>query len=163
MKKIISCILTLVLVFSMAGTVFAAEITPDSESKSGTTTISTTKDASYIVVIPERANITFDQESNPIGSITYKEGNLEPDAYVTVALTEKTALANLSDARYTIPYEIRSEGSAFSQVVYEEDTAPQTGTPLTAYISKKSWEEAKAGKYTATLTFTITYTDPHAE
>ena len=159
MKKIFAALLTLTLCLSMASTAFAAEIDQDSEPKQGQTTLTTEKAATYVVVIPETAEIKFDVESNPIGDIEYQSGNLEPGAYVTVALTGKTDLANVEDDQYTIPYQISHSGQEFTQVVYTEKTAAGTKTPLTADITKTAWEDAKAGGYEATLTFTISYTN----
>ena len=161
MKKIFAGFLTLTLCLSMTAPVFAAGINQGSEPKTGSTTLTTEKEASYVVVIPESAKITFDVESNPIGDIEYRSGNLEPDACVTVTLSEKSALANKIDDQYTIPYQICSEGEAFADVVYAEGTAAGTKTPLTADIAKDAWEDAKAGQYEATLTFTISYINPH--
>ena len=163
MKKMLSSILTAALCLSMAVPVFAQEISQDTEPDTGTTTITASKAATYMVVIPERAEITFDTEVNPIGGIEYKEGNLEPDAYVTVTLSKQTPLAHNVDASYTIPYEIRSGETVFESAVYDESTEAGTKTPLTANISKEAWEAAKSGDYTASLTFTIQYTNPHAQ
>ena len=157
MKKIITGMVTAALCLSVATTAFAAEITPGSIV--GSTTLTTEKAPTYVVVIPEKAEIAFDVESNPIGDIEYQSGNLEPGAYVTVTLSEQTDLANVEDSQYTIPYRISCEGEEFDAVVYLEETAAGTKTPLTADITKAAWEDAKAGAYEATLIFTISYTN----
>lgn len=162
MKKRIAAVLALTFCLSMTTTAFAAEIDQGSDPKQGQTTLTTEKAATYIVVIPESAEITFDTEVNPIGAIEYREGNLEPDAYVTVTLSDQTALANKVDDQYTIPYQVSNEGEEFEQIVYTEETASGTQTPLTVDITKAAWENAKAGNYEATLTFEINYTNPHA-
>ena len=163
MKKLVTGILTAVLCASVATTVFAAEINQDSDSRTGNTLLTASKAATYTIVIPESAAITFDVEENPIGAIEYQSGNLEPDAYVTVSLSENTELTNNVDEIYTIDYEIKSGEAAFEKVVYNEDTEAGTKTPLTANITKAAWANAKAGDYSATLTFTISYTNPYAE
>lgn len=157
MKKLFATLLALTLCCSMATTAFAAEINQDSETKTGNTTITTVKDPTYIVVIPETAEIEFAVESNPIGSIEYKEGNLEPGAEVTVELKNASTLAHKEDAKYTIEYAVCKDGEAFTSVVYNEQTAAGTKTALTANITKEAWEAAKAGNYEATLTFEISY------
>lgn len=162
MKKIFAGLLALTLCLSMATTAFAAEIDQDSDPKTGSTTLTTSKAATYTIIIPESAEIAFDVEKNPIGEIEYQSGNLEPDAYVTVTLSEKTALANKVDEQYTIDYVISDAESEFTSVVYDEETAAGTKTALTADITQKAWEDAKAGDYSATLTFAISYTNPHA-
>lgn len=163
MKKMLAGILTAALCLSMAVPAFAKEINQDTDPNTGTTTLTTSKSATYVVVIPETAEIVFDTEVNPIGDIEYKKGNLEPDAYVTVTLSEQTSLANSVDNSYTIPYEIMSGEEVFEAVTYDESTKPETKTPLTANITKEAWEAAKSGDYSATLTFTIEYTNPHAQ
>lgn len=157
MKKLFATLLALTLCCSMATTAFAAEINQDSETKTGNTTITTVKDPTYIVVIPEKAEIQFGVESNPIGDIVYKEGNLEPGAEVTVELKNASTLAHKENAQYTIEYAVCKDGEAFTSVVYNEQTAAGTKTALTANITKEAWEAAKAGNYEATLTFEISY------
>lgn len=113
------------------------------------------------MVIPETAEIVFDTEVNPIGAIAYMEGNLEPDAYVTVELTAQTLLSNKIDGSYKIDYVISDADGVFTSVVYNEQIVTGTQTPLTVDITKEEWEEAKSGEYEARLTFTISYTNPH--
>lgn len=143
----------------------AAEENPQltTEQTEGNTQLLARKDASYIVVIPKQTEIPFDSTSSAIGSIVYKEGNLEPDSYVTVKLKAKTNLTHTVNASYTIPYLICSEDKTvnFDIVNYNENTSTGTETPLTAEITKEAWEAAKAGSYKATLTFAISYNNPH--
>lgn len=143
--------------------VCAATIDQDSDPKEAITTLTTSREATYTVVIPEQAGILFDKENNSIGSICYQSGNLEPDAYVTVSLSEQTPLENQADTSYTIPYEVRDADGVFKSAVYTEDTENKTETPLVVHISKEAWEKAKSGDYSAKLTFTIEYTNPHAK
>lgn len=161
MRRFIALILALFCCGVFSLTAFAADIDQDSADKSANTTLTTSKAASYLVVIPESAEITFDTEVNPIGDIQYVSGNLEPDAYVTVSLSQQTELVNEADNTYTIDYVIKSGEEDFTSVVYNEDTAAGTKTPLTVNITKEAWEAAKAGEYAATLTFEISYTDPN--
>ena len=159
--------LTLCVMALLCGTLTAraTEENPNltTEQTEGNTQLLARKDASYIVVIPKQAEIIFDSTSSAIGSIVYKEGNLEPDAYVTVKLKEKTNLAHTVNDSYTIPYLICSEDKTvnFDSVNYNENTSAGTETPLTAEITKEAWEAAKAGSYKATLTFGISYNNPH--
>lgn len=133
------------------------------EQKEGATQLSARKDASYIVVIPRQAQIAFDNTSTSIGSLVYEEGNLEPDSYVTVTLSNQTSLAHTIKDSYTIPFMICGEDktTAFTSVIYDESTKTGTKTPLTAEITQADWEAAKAGSYQATLTFQISYMNPH--
>lgn len=158
MKKLIAFCMTGILCFGMAGTVFATEINQNSDPKTADTILTTSKEASYIVVIPETAGITFDTEVNPIGDIEYIGGNLEPDAYVTVGLSSKTPLENTANSDYTIPYEVCSGNEVFEKVVYNEETEANTKIPLNVNITKEAWEKTKAGNYQARLTFSVSYT-----
>lgn len=165
-KRLVCAASALCLMVAFTSTAFAVESTGtvlDTKTKTGTMEITTRKDASYTIIIPKTANITFDTVSNPIGSIVYQDGNLEPDAYVTVALKGKTDLKYTVNEKYTIPYKIcgTDKTKDFVSVKYEENTEKNTRTPLTAEITKEAWEEAKAGSYKATLTFEISYTNPH--
>ncbi|MGN0470352.1 MAG: hypothetical protein ACI4GV_05500 [Acutalibacteraceae bacterium] len=159
MKKATSFIMATLLCAFCAQTAFAANISQDSDSKSANTQLTAFKSATYEVVIPESAIIDFDKEYTEIGNIEYKEGNLEPGAYVTVTLDSKSELKN-TKGDYTIDYSILSGTTEFNSVKYTEDTAPETKTPLQAYISSEYLDAAKAGHYEATLTFYIAYTNP---
>ncbi len=161
MKKVLTGVVSGILCLSLAVPAWAATLDQDSDPMEANTTVTTSEEATFEVVIPEKAEIAFDVEHNPIGAIAYKEGNLEPDTYVTVSLSRQTALENEADSCYTIPYQVQDADGAFESVVYPEDTKPGTQTPLSVYISQEAWEEAKSGDYSATLTFTITYTNPH--
>lgn len=162
MKKYFAGLLAAVLCISLAATAFASEIRPGSSGK-GNTELTYSQEASYTVVIPEKAEIIFDKEENPIGSIEYQYGNLERDSYVTVTLAGQTPLVCLEDTDCMIDYEIWSENGIFESVCYDEDTPAGTRTDLTASISREEWERAKAGDYAATLTFMISYRNPHED
>ena len=90
------------------------------------------------MVIPETAEIVFDTEVNPIGAIAYMEGNLEPDAYVTVELTAQTLLSNKIDGAYKIDYVISDADGVFTSVVYNEQTVAGTQTPLPSISPRRS-------------------------
>mgnify|MGYP007076796048 CR=1 FL=1 len=115
--------------------------------------------ANYVVYIPQKAAITFDTEVNSIGELKYLEGNLEPDAYVTVSLEKQSPLKD--EGVDAIPYTVYSGEEVFESVVYDGQTAIGTSTPLAVHITKEAWEAAAGGDYAATLTFLISYTNPH--
>lgn len=161
MKKLAAGILITALCLATAIPSLAAEINQDSDPKEGTTTLTTSKKPTYMVIIPQLANITFDTEVNPIGDIEYRSGNLEPDAYVTVTLEKQAPLVNTVNSEYTIPYEVTCGDEIFQNVIYDEDTAAGTKTPLNVNITSEAWEAAKSGNYTGSLTFVIDYTNPH--
>lgn len=161
MKKLLSATLAAALCLSASSAVFAAD-TQINEStadpKNANTTITASKPATYTVVIPESATAEYDVEDNTIGDIVYASGNLEPNAKVTVELTGASDFTNDKDSNSKIPYSIESNGTVFTAADFPENTADGTKVPLSVKITKSDWAEAKAGQYTATLTFTVTYT-----
>lgn len=139
----------------------AAQRTVSDEQDPMTTQVTSVRKADYIVSVPREVTIAYDRERNPLGSITYTYGNLDPDAYVSVTLEEHAPLC--SDAGAVIPYEVYAEDAVFTRVDFAEETAWQTSCPLWLQIEKKDWEAALAGHYSTRLTFQIAYHDPHAE
>lgn len=162
MKKYFAGLLAAVFCIAMTASAFASEIRPGGSGK-GNTELTYSQVASYTVVIPEKAEIIFDKEESPIGSIEYQYGNLERDSYVTVTLAGQTPLVCQENTDCTIDYEIWNGQGIFESVRYDEDTPAGTRTDLTASISREEWERAKAGNYAATLTFMISYRNPHED
>ena len=157
MKKLMMAGIVCALCVSASFPVLADE-NEDNSSPNGMI-LSYYQQPDYLVKIPSEATITFDSEINSIGELEYQKGNLEPDAYVTVSLEKQSPLEQ--EENNTIPYTLYSGEKVFESVVYDEQTAIGTKTPLAVHITKEAWEAATGGDYTATLTFLISYTNPH--
>lgn len=159
MKKILTTAITAALCISaISTTAFATEIKQDTSSKTADTVITASKAVTYTVIIPESGQAVYGVEDNPIGDIEFVSGNLEPNSKVTVELTNSSDFVNSKDANEKIPYSIESNGVAFVNTDFSENTEAGTKVPLSVKITNSDWENAKAGNYSATLTFTVSYT-----
>ncbi|MCD7762992.1 MAG: hypothetical protein LUI14_07300 [Lachnospiraceae bacterium] len=151
-KTMLSLILSLALVLSMS-TIAFADVTQDSDPKTGTTTISTSITPTYTVTIPADTTIAFNATSTSIGNITLSSAQLDPGYAVKVSASAG-ALENAADASKTIPYALNSDGSAFTSAQF---TAKGEYAALTVDITEDDWNNAYAGSYSDTITFTVEY------
>lgn len=155
MKKLTAIFLTMILALSMTSTAFAAEITEgDGSPKSEEVTISASIAPTYTVTIPEDMAVEFDKTSTTFGTISLDEARIDPGYAVKVELTASGLLKNKADTTKTIAYAINTGGTAFRSREY---TAAGQNTPLTIDITQDAWNQAYAGEYSDTLTFTISY------
>lgn len=159
MKKIFTTAITTVLCISAISVVtFAKEIKQDTNPKTANTVITTSKAVEYTVIIPESGQAVYGVEDNSIGSVEFMSGNLEPNSKVTVELTNSADFVNSKDANEKIPYSVESNGTTFVKTDFYENTVAGAKVPLSVKITNSDWENAKAGNYSATLTFTVSYT-----
>lgn len=168
MKKLLSLVLAMLMVFSMA-VVASAE---------NTTTLTTTvPTASYTLNIPADQEIPFGQTSTDIGAITVTESagfasgkNLRvtitydgftcPDTTTTIPFSFD--FRNSMKERYTSDKEVSSGGyiTFWGNVngnVTTKASAKSGGFSFNhteLLISSVNWGKALAGEYTATITFT---------
>ena len=155
MKKLTAILLTMILALSMTSTAFAAEITEgDGSPKSEEVTISASIAPTYTVTIPEDIQVEFNKTSAAFGTISLDEARIDPGYAVKVELTASGLLKNKADDTRTIAYAINANGAAFES---QEYTAAGQSTPLTIDITQEAWNQAYAGEYSDTLTFTISY------
>ncbi|MCD8026388.1 MAG: hypothetical protein LUF33_05555 [Clostridiales bacterium] len=156
MKKFISIATALVMALSLSVTAFAAEVDQDDPNPTDTNTVITTSiDPTYLVSIPADTNITFNQTSTDFGKIELVSAQLDPGYYVQVSAAAGE-LKNLANETQTIPYALNADGNAFTSEKYYTDGA---NTPLTIDITQEAWNEAYAGSYQETITFTVAYTN----
>ncbi|MCD8398460.1 MAG: hypothetical protein LUD12_15010 [Lachnospiraceae bacterium] len=151
-KTMLSIMLSLALTLSLSATAFA-DVTQDSDPKTGTTTISTSISPTYTVTIPADTTITFNTTSTSIGNIELSSAQLDPGYAVKVSASAG-ALENEADASKTIPYTLKSDGSAFTSAQY---TVKGEYTALAVDITEDDWNSAYAGSYSGTITFTVEY------
>lgn len=157
MKKLTAILLTMILALSMTSTAFAAEITEgDGNPKSEEVTISASIAPTYTVTIPKDIQVEFNKTSTAFGTISLDKAQIDPGRAVKVELTASGLLKNKDDDTKTIDYAINAGGTAFKSREYT--TAGQS-TPLTIDITKQAWDQAYAGEYSDTVTFTISYVE----
>ena len=157
MKKLTAVLLTMVMALSMTSTTFATEITEgDGSPKSEEVTISASIAPTYTVTIPKDMEVEFNKTSTTFGTISLDEAQIDPGYVVKVELTASGLLKNKADTTKTIAYAINAGGTAFRS---QEYTAAGQNTPLTIDITQQAWDQAYAGEYADTVTFTISYAE----
>ncbi|HJB47199.1 MAG TPA: hypothetical protein H9713_10915 [Candidatus Mediterraneibacter surreyensis] len=157
MKKLTAILLTLIMTMAMTCTVFAAEITEeDGTPKREEVTISASIAPTYTVTIPKDIQVEFNKTSTAFGTIVLDKAQIDPGRVVKVELAASGLLKNKADDTKTIAYAINAGGTAF---VSQEYTAAGQSTPLTIDITKQAWDQAYAGEYSDTVTFTISYVE----
>lgn len=162
MKKIITGVLTAALCISMTVSVFAAEV--NSDGGKADTTLAYSVDADYMVVIPERVVLT-----QPL-AISSSKANTEPGKAVKVRITEGLTDGSVSLDRdndtsdYAITAKVKcneSDEKVDSDTViaaFSDVTAEITGGTLTFDDPIAPDDNpVKAGSYTGSLTFTVSY------
>ena len=151
MKKLFALILTVCLLAAMATTAFAANTTD------GDADITTSIDPTYTVTIPADVNVAFNATETAFGAIEVTASQIHPDKCIKVELTSDSKLENSIDATKVIPYAIKdSTGAAFTSATYLTEGDK---TELSIHITADDWNAAYAGKYSDTVTFTVSYED----
>ena len=159
MKKILTGALELIMCCVMAVPVFAdTTITPGQDgnptSSTGTTDVSFTVAPTYAVSIPEDVSVTFNDTETSWGSIEVTQAQIEPNMQIEVSLTAGNTLINQADNTQTLPYTVNSEDGVFTSGTY---LAAGDKTDLTISITREDWNQAAAGAYEDTVTFTVSY------
>ncbi len=146
MKKILCALLILSLIFCATA---LAEGTYDQDDKTATTTLTTTiagPDApTYTVVIPSTLAITPNTTSTPLTVRLVEAKNAKS---VTVTAEANGSMTNGSGG--TINFTVDSTTLTFSNF----NSLPSEKW-MSIHITEAEWQQASAGNYTGTLTFTI--------
>lgn len=146
MKKLASLAFAFALCAACAAPVLADE--------TKTTTITTTINPTYTVVIPSTTNITFNHVDTDLnGTLYLSAAQLDPNYKVTVSATANE-LVNQADKTKTIQFTLHEGGNSFTSTAFTDTTKK---VQLSAHIDQKAWNAAPAGKYEGSVTFTITY------
>ena len=146
MKKILCALLILSLIFCATA---LAEGTYDQDDKTATTTLTTTiagPDApTCTVVIPSTLAITPNTTSTPLTVRLVEAKNAKS---VTVTAEANGSMTNGSGG--TINFTVDSTTLTFSNF----NSLPSEKW-MSMHITEAEWQQAPAGNYTGTLTFTI--------
>ena len=167
MKKLISG-LSALAIMAMPMTAFAdTTIDQDTTPKpqSAQTEITTEIAPAYIVTIPTDTEVKFNTENTDFGAIELTKAQLDPGKAVKVTLTTDNKLENKADETKTLAYTIfEGKGEAVTDKVFAAAFYQAVGdkTDLTINITQDDWNKAYAGKYSDTVTFTISYEDATA-
>lgn len=171
MKKIIVCTLNVLLSMGLCSTMISAKdtsVTPGTDPKSGETTLTTSFDADYVVVIPESAELKDGMK------ITSSKMNTEPNKKVNVRIS-----SGLTDGNATLKrMNVKPSETYFISVAVKLNGNPVTKDTIIATFQDQSTEaldsangvlsfgeavgsdgadEIKAGNYQGSLIFMISY------
>lgn len=160
-KNIIAFVLAGVLCCTASVPAYAREITTPGDYE---TTLTFSVDTDYVVVIPESA------ELNKSLAITSPKANTEPGMAVKVRITKgltdgsATLRRNYDNSDYAITAKLKlndSNETVTSETViasFSDVTTQTTGGTLTfADPVSPDKNDVKAGSYTGSLTFTVSY------
>lgn len=149
MKKAVSAAAAFVMASAMAATAFAA---PADEERN--TEITTQIEPTYTIVVPADTAVDFNATTTDFGAVELVAAQIDPSFAVNVTLDASGTLKNSADASKTIAYSVESEDGKYTTAAYH--TAGDK-TDLTINIAQSQWDEAFAGDYSDTVTFTIEY------
>ncbi len=147
MKKIVSILLSAILMLTLAVPAFASELSEDSTSAQSTMTYSV--EGGYIIVIPE----TIDIQSG--FSLTASRLNIARDKQVNVYLNsiQDDYITFTSEQGDTIDVHITGHDSDNRVAVFTD--LPTTDYVISGYIDEHAMSAARVGEYTATVEFTV--------
>lgn len=109
----------------------------------------------YTVTIPADTTVAFGAAQTDFGKIELTEARLDPGKAVKVSLTHSD-LKNSADTAKVIPYTVTDGTATFASAAY---TAKGDSTALKINITEADWNQAYAGSYNDTVTFTVEYVD----
>lgn len=136
--------------------IFFAMMLANTVYANNTTTVSYTVNPAYTVLIPVDTEVEFNQLSESFGKIQVENAQLDEGKCIRVSLKTEGTLKNEANSNEMIPYKIVEEGKMTPFVSADYHTAGEA-TPLEFHINQEDWNEAAAGDYKDTVTFTISY------
>lgn len=157
MKKIITGVLTAALCAGMTVPAFAADVTTEGSQN---TALTYSVAADYVVTIPETVALNEDLV------IFSNKANTEPGKAVKVQITGLTdagaaELARTDDQEYKITAQAKQNGKAITNdtvvAKFADVTAKEEAPAITFDAPAAASGEIKAGHYTGSLTFTVSY------
>lgn len=156
MKKFLTCVLVTLMVLSLSGVVFAAEIDEGSADPSGSTSVTFQVDPTYTVTIPATVTLEKDAETGNYkqdATITATDVRLEEGKVIVVTLSGDFVL---TAGKAELPYTV---------TVGENSTAVVDGTVVATFVTSTEAQSVTlhfaannptyAGNYSDTVTFTI--------
>lgn len=155
MKKFIASLCLLTLLCSVCtAPAYAAN------STGGNTTITTEAQAAYTITIPEKLEIPYGStEAKPL-TLTASDVLLGTGkrVSVTAAGSGTSGAFTMANGSKTLAYELSEAASPWSAVAKDGEVASFTENGSKAIYAKvPDWSSTVAGKYSGTITFTVSY------
>lgn len=136
---------------ALALTVIVAGTAPASAEEQKTT-LEATVPSSYTLTIPKSQAIEYGRELTDIGSLSVI-GNIRTDEVLRVSV-EQSAFRN-EEKNHSFSFRLLSGSEIFQGQSWNgTELETEQTVPLSVSIEDPVWDEAQAGNYTATLTFT---------
>lgn len=154
MKKLAGGLFALSLICLCAAPVYAEN------STGGNTTITTEAKAAYTITIPEKLEIPYGStEAKPLtltaSGMLMEDGK---EVSVTAAGSGANEAFTMANGNNTLAYELSKAASPWSAVAVNGEVASFTENGTAAIYAKvPDWQITAAGKYSGTITFTVTY------
>ena len=155
-RKLMAIVMAGVMVMGFSGTVFAAELTAPGTAD---TTVTWTNAPTYSVTIP--STITGAALKNPvIGLEVNATYDLAPGASLIISLADSVLMKRAGDDdSATLILAPTGEGGFLTDANDLTWAVTGSGAAESASIYTTTAMPTKAGTYTGTITFTISYTD----
>lgn len=160
MKKLAAFLMAAALCCTASIPAFAADTQVSANGGTGDTTLTFSVDTDYVVVIPE--TVALDEELVISSSLA----NTEPNMAVKVRISNLTAdgkaeLARTNDTDYKITAQAKQNSTGITNdtvVATFADVTTATNAPAITFDDPAAASgDIKAGNYTGTLTFTVSY------
>lgn len=155
MKKIIASLCLLTVLCSVCTITAFAENTTG-----GSTTISTEVKPAYTVTIPEKLEIPYNSTEAKELTLAASDVSLEDgkSVVVTAAGSGANGAFSMANGSKTLAYELSKAASPWSAVAKAGEVAAFTENgSKTIYAKVPDWSSTVAGKYSGTITFTVSY------
>lgn len=146
MKKILSLVLALALMFALCVPALADDVT-----------ITTRVDQTYTMLIPA-ANTALTwgvTTAQDFGTVGLSAARLIPGNTITVTISGADGLVNSEDSSAKIAYKVMNGNDEFTSAAFSNTTNNIT---LTIVVAQAAWDSAPAGDYSDTVTFTASVT-----
>lgn len=152
MKKIIASLCLMTVLCSVCTITAFAENTTG-----GSTTISTEVKPAYTVTIPEKLEIPYNSTEAKELTLAASDVSLEDGKSVVVTAAGSGAFA-MANGSKTLAYELSKAASPWNAVAKDGEVASFTENgSKTIYAKVPDWSSTVAGKYSGTITFTVSY------
>lgn len=148
MKKIIAIFTVFTMLLS-----FTCMSVLATNTEGGSTVINTNISPTYTITIPVDTQINFNATSTNIGAVEVVAAQIEPDKVIRINVSYDK-LKNSIDNNKTIVYALKNQNSNFTSANF---TSAGDKVNLTVEIAQSEWDNAYAGNYSDTITFTVSY------
>lgn len=176
-NKVITGLLGFLVVLGMATPALADQVGPTkdvnvneqstvNDDKTGTVEVTSKVHSNFTLQIPSSFELGYNHLDASIGEVSIKNdpqnGGYGITAGKVVNVTEKhKALENNGNKiEFTVSGSKDNKSNSFgTQTFTNEDVVNNRKVPVFMHVAQEQWDQAKAGNYTGSITFTATLAD----